>query len=67
MAIPKTLKVIKKEIAIKTIAKHLHDGTGSWEGSPNYSDFVYKCGNGYKLIRPPCGPWGDYETGNVSM
>lgn len=67
MAIPKTLRDIEKETALKTISKHLRAGTGKWEGSPNYSDFVYKCGNGYKLIRPPCGPWGKYEIGNVSL
>ena len=67
MAIPKTLRDIDKQSAQRLIAKHTKAGTGSWESSPYYSDFVYKCGKGYKLIRPPCGPWGNYETGTVSM
>ena len=67
MAIPKTLRDIDKESAQRLIVKHTKDGTGSWESSPYYSDFVYQCGKGYKLIRPPCGPWGSYETGVVSM
>ena len=67
MAIPKTLREIDKESAQRLIVKHTKDGTGEWEGTPHGSDFVYKCGNGYKLIRPPCGPWGSYETGKVSL
>ena len=67
MAIPKTLRDIDKDTAQRTIVRHTKAGTGSWESSPYYSDFVYKCGKGYKLIRPPCGPWGSWETGVVSM
>ena len=67
MAIPKTLKDIDNDKARLLIAKHTDDGTGSWEGSPYCSDFVYKCGKVYKLIRPPVGHWGRYETGVVSM
>ena len=67
MAIPKTLKPIKKETALKTIAKHLKAGTGEWEGSPDYSDFVYEQGGKYKMIRPPSSRMDDYETGTVSM
>ena len=67
MAIPKTLRAIPKEQAQKIIVAHTRKGDGSWEYAPYQSDFVYKSGNGYKLIRPPCGPWGDYETGVVSM
>lgn len=67
MATPKTLREIDKQSAERTIARHLKAGTGNWEDSPMYSDFVYKCGNGYKLIRPPCGYWGSWETGVVSM
>lgn len=67
MAIPKTLRDIDKESAQRLIVKHTKAGTGSWESSPYCSDFVYRCGKGYKLIRPPFGPWGSYETGVVSM
>jgi hypothetical protein len=67
MAIPKTLREIDKESAQRLIVKHTKAGTGEWEGDKFASDFVYKCGKGYKLIRPPCGPWGSYETGMVSM
>ena len=67
MAIPKTLRAIPKKNAQKLIVTHTRKGDGSWESVPYQSDFVYKCGKGYKLIRPPCGPWGDYETGVVSM
>lgn len=67
MAIPKTLKEIAKEKAEKLIQSHLKNGTGEWEGSPGNSDFVYKSGKGYTLIRPPCGHFGSYETGQVSM
>ena len=67
MAIPKTLKTIPKDRAERLIKEHLRKGDGEWEGSPNYSDFVYQSGSGYKLIRQPCGPWGEYETGTVSM
>ncbi len=67
MAIPKTLRGIDKKSAQRLIVKHTKDRTGSWESSPYCSDFVYRCGKGYKLIRPPCGPWGSYETGMVSM
>ena len=67
MAIPKTLRPIDKTTAQRTIVHHTKAGTGSWESSPYYSDFVYRCGKGYNLIRPPCGPWGSWETGVVSM
>ena len=67
MAIPKTLRAIPKENAQKLIVTHTHKGDGSWEYAPYQSDFVYKCGKGYKLLRPPVGPWGDWETGVVSM
>ena len=67
MAIPKRLRDIDKVSAEKLIIKHTKAGTGSWESSPYYSDFVYWCGKGYKLIRPPFGPWGNYETGMVSL
>ena len=66
MAIPKTLREISKETALKTISRHIKAGTGKWEGQPDNSDFVYKFSNGYKLIRPPYGA-GNYETGVVSM
>ena len=67
MAIPKTLRPIDKASAQRLIVRHTKNGTGEWEGEKFISDFVYKCGNGYKLIRPPCGSWGEYETGVVSM
>lgn len=66
MAIPRTLRHIDTNKAIRLIDKHTEDGTGSWEGSPYYSDFVYKCGAGYRLIRPYGNPrW--FETGVVVM
>lgn len=65
-AIPKTLKEIPQEQAERLIQKHLRAGTGEWESSPGYSDFIYEIGGGrYKLIRPGFG--GRYETGIVSM
>ena len=67
MAIPKTLRPIDKASAQRLIVRHTKNGTGEWEGEKFSSDFVYKCGKGYKLIRPPWGSWGEYETGMVSM
>lgn len=67
MAIPKTLKSIPKENAQKLILAHTRKGDGSWEYAPYQSDFVYRSGKGYKLLRPPVGDWGDWETGAVSM
>lgn len=67
MAIPKTLKGIDANKAKSLVEKHLKAGTGKWESSPMYSDFVYKCGSGYKLLRPPLHPTCPWETGTVSM
>ena len=67
MAIPKTLRSIPKENAQRLIVSHTRKGDGEWEHSPYMSDFVYKSGKGYKLLRPPSGPWGQWETGVVSM
>lgn len=67
MAIPKTLKDIDTTKARKLIVQHTNAGTGHWEGSPYYSDFVYQSGKGFKLIRPYGGSLGRYETGAVSM
>lgn len=67
MAIPKRLRDIDTDKARRLIVKHTDDGTGRWEGSPYYSDFVYKSGKGYMLIRPYGGSLGRYETGVVSM
>ena len=67
MAIPKTLKDIDTNKARRLIVQHTNDGTGYWEGSPYHSDFVYKCGKGFRLIRPYGGSLGSYETGMVSM
>lgn len=67
MAIPKTLREIETGTALKTIDKHLKAGTGKWEGSPGYSDFVYGHGSNLTLIRPPAWAGGKYETGRVSM
>ena len=67
MAIPRTLRHIDTNKARRLIEKHTEDGTGSWEGSPHYSDFVYKYYNGYRLIRPYGGQNGSYETGEVIM
>ena len=67
MAIPKTLKAIPKDKAERLVNEHLRKGDGYWEDSPMYSDFIYKHGNGYQLLRPPIGNWGEWETGEVSM
>lgn len=67
MAIPKTLREIDRQVAERMITRHLKAGTGHWEDSPMYSDFIYRHGNGYMLIRPPCGSWGSWETGKVSL
>lgn len=67
MAIPKRLTEIDKQTAERTIVRHTKAGTGEWEGARFVSDFVYKYGKGYKLLRPPLGPWGSWETGMVSM
>ena len=66
MAIPKTLKPIASDKAQALIRKHEQAGTGHWEGSPMYSDFVY--GNDFKLtlLRPPSWSGGNWETGRVS-
>lgn len=67
MAIPKTLKAIPKDKAERLVKEHLCKGDGYWESSPMYSDFIYKRGNGYQLLRPPCWAGGQWETGGVSM
>ena len=67
MAVPKSLYPIDKDTAQRIIVRHTKAGTGEWDGEKFVSDFVYKCGKGYKLIRPPLGPWGSWETGVVSM
>ena len=64
MAVPKTLKPISKEKALAIIARHEKAGTGSWEGTPMYSDFVYGDFPKLTLIRPFLG---SFETGRVSM
>ena len=67
MAIPKALRDIDKDTAQRTIVRHTKAGTGSWEGARFASDFVYKCGNGHKMLRPPIGSWGSWATGKVSL
>jgi len=67
MAIPKTLKDIPADKARALIAKHEKAGTGEWEGSPGYSDFVYGKFPKLTLLRPPCCGVGPWETGRVSM
>lgn len=66
MAIPKSLKKIDFAKAQKLIAKHLKARTGEWEAVPEASDFVYKQGSRWVLIRPG---WShdDWETGTVSL
>ena len=44
MAIPKTLKNIDESKAKKIIESRIKDGTGEWDGSPMYSDFMYTRG-----------------------
>ena len=67
MAIPKTLNTIAADKAQEIIRKHEQAGTGHWEGSPMYSDFVY--GKDFKLtmLRPPSWSGGNWETGRVSL
>jgi hypothetical protein len=67
MAIPKRLTPIDKQTAERTIVRHTKAGTGEWEGARFASDFVYEYRKGYRLLRPPLGPWGSWETGMVSM
>jgi hypothetical protein len=67
MAIPKNLREIKKETALKTIAKHLKAGTGYWEGAENHSDFIYEQNGTHSLIRPPFYGMGEYETGRLVL
>ena len=67
MAIPKTLKDIDTDKARRLIVQHTNAGTGYWEGSPYYSDFIYRSGKGFRMIRPKGGSLGRYETGSVSM
>jgi len=62
MAIPRTLKKIDKDDALKIIDKHIDAGTGKWEFLGG--DFVYRTGNRLYLIRET---WGHYETGLVSQ
>lgn len=65
MAIPKTLKRIDADKALKLIDKHTKAGTGQYEYPNNVGDFIYKSGKGYYLIRENFN--GNYETGKVSM
>lgn len=67
MAIPRTLKPISRETAERTINAHMRNNDGHWEGAPMLSDFVYQSRGCYWLIRPPCGSFGEWETGKVSM
>ena len=64
MAVPKNLKPISEEKALALIAKHEKAGTGSWEGTPMRSDFVYGVFPKLTLVRPF---FGTFETGRVSM
>lgn len=64
MAIPKSLKPISREKALKLIEKHTKAGTGSYEYSGNVGDFVYKSGKGMYLLREQFS--GDFETGKVA-
>lgn len=67
MAIPKTLKPIASDKAQAIIRKHEQAGTGHWEGSPMYSDFVYGKDFNLTLLRPPSWSGGNWETGRVSL
>lgn len=65
-AIPRSLKEIDSAKAEKLIAKHTKDGSGEWEGSPEYSDFVYQTPDGrYFMLRKGFG--NKWEHGKVSM
>lgn len=64
MAVPKTLKRIDKNKALALVAKHEKAGTGWWENSPMYSDFVYETASGRQTLLRPGYEW---ETGPVSM
>lgn len=67
MAIPKSLKPISADKALALVNKHSNAGTGEWEGSPMYSDFVYGKSPKFTLLRPPFYGKGDWETGRVSL
>lgn len=41
MAVPKSLKYIDKEKAMKIIDKFFEKGVNDWDGAPMFSDFVY--------------------------
>lgn len=64
MAVPKILRPIDTEKAVKLIAKHLEAGTGWWEYAPGEGDFIYKTEKGRSmLIRETMR--NKYETGQV--
>ena len=65
MAIPKTLKPIDADKALKLIENHTKAGTGQYEYADNVGDFIYKTAKGYYLIRENFN--GRYETGKVVM
>ena len=64
MAIPKTLKPIDADKALKIIEKHIQNGTGQYEYANSTGDFIYKTKTGYYLIR---NCFGHFETGKVVM
>ena len=67
MAIPKSLKKINYDDAMRIIKKHTQNNTGWWESrTPMVGDFVYEAGAKHKLIRPGF-TLESWETGVVSM
>lgn len=66
MAIPKNLKPITKEKALKIINKFFEHGRNDWDGVPMLSDFVYLDKGKLKLIRPGFSD-NTWETGLVSQ
>lgn len=67
MAIPKTLKHIDYDKAMKIIIKHTKSNTGWWEGAPEFSDFVYEMPGGKRVLIRPGFSDSSWETGTVSM
>lgn len=64
MAIPKTLKPLDAQKALKLIEKHTKAGTGAYERFGGFGDFIYEKGNSCYLIRQNFD--GSFETGKVS-
>lgn len=65
MAIPRSLKPIPKEKALKLIDKHLQANTGGYEYDNNLGDFIFPYRGHWYLIRNVYKD--NYEIGRVSL